>query len=190
VSTGDPLLGQARAFSALADAAARFFAEPSADRAARVRERLGSCRVKAGAARPGGDRTGREDVLAVSRHLSEAAFQAAKAVDECLLFKVTSGRSLSLAAESLRDAAKELDLSVRTWMKGGRERCVESVINAKRHAQQASRSADAGVTEALHLPNTVESIKFKETFARLSRSADEAHQAADRIGEMAAVIND
>ncbi|MBI5882464.1 MAG: hypothetical protein HZB91_05100 [Elusimicrobia bacterium] len=188
--SGDSLQEQARAFSALADAAARFFAEPSQAQAGIVREHLGTCRTKAGAVRKGGGRDGREDMMVVSRHLSEAAVQAAKAVEECLLFKVSAGKPLSATLESLRDAAKDLDRSVRSLGRGGRERCADSVISAKRNAQQASRLADAGANEALQIPNTVESIKFKETFARLSRAADEVHQAADRLGEMAAVADD
>lgn len=181
----------------MAGAAARFFAEPSQARAGVVRERLRSCRSAAfgagaggAGARPGGAGAGREDAIRVSRHLSEAAFQAAKAVEECLLFGVNAGRPMAAAVEPLRDAAKSLDDSVRTLRKGGKERCVDFLVSAKRQAQQAARAADAGAAEALEIPNTVESIKFRETFSRLSRAADEAHQAADRLGEMAAADND
>lgn len=189
----DPLLDQARAFAALAGAAARFFAEPSQALAGVVREHLGSCRAKGGAARSGtardsGKNAG-EDETAVSRHLSEAAFQTAKAVEECQLFNVRAGRPLTACSEPLWDAAKSLGDSVKTLRKGGGELCVESLVAAKRNAQQAARAADAGVAEALLIPNTVDSIKFRETFSRLSKAADEVHQAADRLGEMAAITH-
>ncbi|MBI5624566.1 MAG: hypothetical protein HY924_12375 [Elusimicrobia bacterium] len=187
---GDPRLEQAHALSALAVAAARFFSEPSQAQAGVVREHAEACRAKAGAVRSGASRDDREEMLTVSRHLSEAAVQVGKAVEECQLFQVPAGRRLSGAFEPLCEAAQALERSFRALTRGGGQGCVDLVLDAKRHCQQASRLASEAVKQALEMPNTVDSIKFKETFVRFSRSADEIHQAADLIGELAAVKND
>lgn len=135
----------------------------------------------------GAVRKGREDTLRVSRHLSEGALLAARAVEEAALFGVPKNRVSAGAAAALRDAARSLRDAVLAAGRGDAQGCVESVVSVKRYSQRASLTAGSGLAEALELPNVVDGLKTKEIFIRLARSADEVHQAADLLGEIVAI---
>ena len=181
------ILGQGEALAVLSGAAALFFAEPSEARAQPVRDgRRRAEELRAGAKTDLSGRS-REDWLAVSRWIGEAADHAFRAVEDALILGA-SDPALGPLAAGVAQSAACLGRALDQW--GRREACQLELAQAKRLAAGTlhdwRRARDRGAAE----PRVVASMKTGAVLQRLSDAAEGLAQAADRLAELLALADD
>lgn len=179
------LVKQAEGAQALLEEAARFFKNPSEERAYLTHKaalKANSFYEEAQTAIRAGHGPWRENWLSISRHFMELLTETRKAVEETIRFKAAGGKDYAAMAGLLRDAGGDLIEAV-NGVASGRP-CEDSLIAAKKTAGEVERIYRSARFKALDAPNVVAGLKDKEIAKRLSDAAEAIQQAVDRVAEL------
>ena len=128
----------------------------------------------------------REDWLAVSRGLSDLADEAGWAVDEAGRLAVEGGRFLTEMARGVVGAAEEIGAALEALNRGSQTE--PHLLKAKGRALEVERLYRKARADLLFDSEVVKGLKTGAIYRRFSQSAEAAQKAADRLGELLAVI--
>lgn len=129
----------------------------------------------------------REDIHALSRAIDDVLDYAHSTVDEMFTLEVEPNNFLRRMVSLLRDAAREIHLSVQR-LKGHPQVAEDHAVRAKALHNRMERVYREALADLFHQPEDVEHImkmlKLRETYRHLSNAADRWDEAANVLTDI------